>query len=514
MKKLREVFRLKFEFGYSHRQIANSVGISPGTVSEYLSLFKITGLIWSEVLNDSDEQLEQRIYRHPSSTSISLSRPLPDWSKVRLELQRKGVTLLLLWNEYKSQYPDGLGYTQFTKCYHRYAKTLDPVMRFIHKAGEKTFVDYAGLTMEWIDPGAGEIHKAQIFVGCLGGSSLIFAEATASQSLPDWIGSHVRMFEAFGGVTEILVPDNLRSGVNKAHRYDPDVNQTYHEMSLHYNIAVIPTRIVRPRDKAQAESAVQIVERQIIAPLRHQTFTSLHEINQAIQAKLSALNNKPMQRIELSRLQQFEQTEKSTLKPLPTTRFEMQEWKHAKVHIDYHICVNKHFYSVPFTLIGKRVDVSVTKNQVAVFHQTQRVAIHQRDDTPNRFTTLEEHMPKQHRAYLQEERDASAERLMHWAKEIGPYTHACVEQFFKARAFPQQAIRAVLGLRRLAQHYGQSIFEKACQKTLSLHRFRYKTVEDILKHRLYEEPKATTKMITHPAHFRGATYYKGEQQPC
>lgn len=342
MKKLREVFRLKFELGYSNRQIGQSVNISPGTVSEYLSLFKVCGFTWETIAKESDERLEQMIYRHPSSAG-ALSRPHPDWSEVRMELQKKGVTLLLLWNEYKAQYPDGLGYTQFTKLYRRYAKTLDPVMRFTHKAGEKTFVDYAGLTMEWIEPTTGEIHTAQIFVGCLGGSSLIFAEATASQSLPNWIGSHVRLFETFGGVSEILVPDNLKSGVHKAHRYDPDLNQTYHEMALHYNIAVIPTRIVSPRDKAKAESAVQCVERSIIAPLRHQTFTSLAEINQAIRIKLTELNNKPMQRIGLSRCQQFEQTEKAALKPLPSTRFELQEWRHAKVHIDYHLCVNKHF---------------------------------------------------------------------------------------------------------------------------------------------------------------------------
>ena len=511
MKKLREVFRLRFEFGYSHRQIANSVAISPGTVCEYLSLFRVSGLKWDEVSNDSDERLEQLVYRHPVSSSRGLSRPQPDWSEVRLELQRKGVTLLLLCNEYKSQNPDGLGYTQFTKHYKRYAKTLDPVMRFVHKAGEKTLVDYAGLTMAWTDPKTGEIHSAQIFVGCLSGSSLIFAEATASQSLPDWIGSHVRMFEEFGGVTEILVPDNLRSGVHKAHRYDPDLNQTYHEMALHYNVAVIPTRIIRPRDKAQAESAVQVVERQIIAPLRHQTFTSLHEINQAIRDKLTVLNHKPMQRIGFSRVQQFERIEKMALKPLPETRFELREWRKAKVHIDYHICVNKHFYSVPFKFIGEQVDVVMNKNQLEVFHREHRIAMHIRDDTPNRFTTLEEHMPAHHRSYLQDTKDASVERLMNWAKEMGPNTHACVDQFFKTRSFPQQAIRSVIGLKRLAQHYGQLLFEKACKETLTLNQYRYKTVENILKHRLYETQIGTTKQVNHSAHFRGSNYFKGDQ---
>lgn len=510
MKKLREVFRLKFELGYSNRQIGQSVNISPGTVSEYLNLFKVTGLKWEAIASESDERLEQMIYRHPSSAAGT--RPHPDWSEVRVELQKKGVTLLLLWNEYKSQYPDGLGYTQFTKHYRRYAKTLDPVMRFTHKAGEKTFVDYAGLTMEWIEPETGEIHTAQIFVGCLGGSSLIFAEAAATQSLPDWIGSHVRMFEAFGGVSEILVPDNLKSGVTKAHRYDPDLNQTYHEMALHYNVAIIPTRTVSPRDKAKAESAVQCVERAIIAPLRHQTFTSLAEINQAIRIKLTELNNKPMQRIGLSRRQQFEQAEQTALKPLPSTRFELKEWRHAKVHIDYHICVNKHFYSVPYKLIGEKLEVCLSKHRLDIFHHSKRVAVHQRNDRSNQFTTLKEHMPPSHQYYREQEQDASINRLMLWAKNMGPETQATVEQFFKSRAFPQQAIRAVLGLKRLAERYGQGLFEKACQKTRLLNRYRYKTVEDLLKHGLCEEKNsANTTTITNKAHFRGANYFKGNQ---
>lgn len=507
MKKLREVFRLKFEFGYSHRQISDSVGISPATVSDYLNLLKVSGLLWSDIKHESDEQIEQCIYRHPAKGT---SRPHPDWAQVRLEFQKKGVTLLLVWNEYRKDNPDGLGYTQFTKYYKRYAKTLDPVMRFVHKAGEKTFVDYAGLTMEWLNPKTSEVHKAQIFVGCLGSSSLIFAEATESQSLLDWIGSHVRMFEAFGGTTETLIPDNLKSGITKSHRYDPDINPTYHQMALHYNIAVVPARVVRPRDKAKVESAVQIVERNIIAPLRNQTFLSLHELNQAIGAKLFDLNNKPMQRIGLSRKEQFEKIEKPALQPLPSSRFELQEWKKAKVHIDYHIFVDKHFYSVPHKLVGNHVDVAVSRNRIEIFHQSTRVAIHERDHRPNQFTTLESHMPKEHIAYLQEERDASIVRLKQWANTIGPNACLCVERFFKARHFPQQAIRAVLGLRRLAQQYGVNAFEKACERVNHFHEYRYRTVEAILKHRLYEAEDCSTQTIIKLAHFRGPSYFKGE----
>lgn len=509
MRKLREVFRLKFEFKYSHRQIAQSLGISPGTVSEYISLFKVSSLIWNEVCDYNEDKLEQAVYKFPQK-AIS-TRPQPDWAKIRLEMQRKEVTLTLLWSEYKSQYPDGLGYTQFTKCYNNYTKTLDPVMRFVHKAGEKTFVDYAGVTMEWIEISTGIINKAQIFVGCLGCSHLIFAEATPSQSMDDWIGSHIRMFESFGGVTSMVIPDNLKSGVNKAHRYDPDINKSYHEMALHYNVAVMPTRVVSPRDKAKVENAVQIVERQVIAPLRHHTFTSLHELNQAIASQLEILNKKPMQRIGLSRLEQFEQIEKSSLNPLPSHSFRMQEWRYAKVHIDYHIVVNKHFYSVPYRLIGKQVQVAISKNCIEVIYNEERVAIHARNDSPNRFTTVEEHMPKSHSAYLQEMRDASIEKLLIWSKTIGPNTNLCVEGFFKSRHFPQQAIRAVLGLKRLAQLYGQETFEIACEKTIKMQHYRYKTVESILKHSLYPNNQTTTKIITKSSQFRGSNYYAGVQ---
>ncbi|MGE3920918.1 MAG: IS21 family transposase [Gammaproteobacteria bacterium] len=517
MKKLKEVYRLKFEFQYSNRVIAQSVNISPGTVSDYLNLFKVSGLSWPAIAHIDGEALEKLIYCHPTSTKPT-ERPRPDWGIIHMERKRKGVTLQLLWREYKNQEPNGLGYTQFCNLYHAYCKTLDPVMRFTHVAGEKTFVDYSGLKMEWIDLLSGEIHSVEIFVGCLGASNLIYAEATESQALPDWISSHVRMFEAFGGVSEMLVPDNLRSSTHKAHRYDPDLNATYRLLGEHYNIAIIPARIVRPRDKAKVENAVQCVERELIAPLRHRTFTSLIEINQALAEKLKQLNQRPMQRIHLSRQQKFEQFEKATLQPLPKHRFELQEWKKAKVHIDYHICVNKHFYSVPHPLIGKTVDVCLTKNRLEIFVQSERVAFHIREDNTYRFTTVEEHMPPKHRHYLQEEKDSSVTHLMNWAKSIGPSASVYVDKFFQVRAFPQQAIRAVLGLKRLAHRFGQSRFEEACKQGLLLNRYRTQVIENILKHDLDKiQNKATDVVTKNQRYCRGPEYYQqqtGEKQPC
>jgi transposase len=510
MKKLKEVYRLKFEFNYSNRVIAQSVGMSPGTVSDYITLFKSSGLTWADASKIEPPELEKRIFGIPI-TEGSVTRPRPDWERVYLEMKRKGVTLQLLWREYKDQHPNGLGYTQFSKLYAVFCKTAEPVMRFTHKAGEKTFVDYSGLKMEWIEATTGEIHSAEIFVGCLGASHLIYAEATASQALPDWIGSHIRMFEAFGGTSEMIVPDNLKSGVTKAHRYDPDLNATYTLLAEHYNIAIVPTRITSPRDKAKVENAVLCVEREVIAPLRDHTFKSLVEINRHIAERLSQLNHRPMQRIGLSRYQQFEQVEKSALRALPAHRFELQEWKKAKVHLDYHICIGKNFYSVPYRLIGKQVDVCLTKTRVEIFYQSERIALHCRiKHGLYQFSTFAEHMPPKHRYYQQEEKDATVCYLLEWAAQVGPATAQCVDKFFQIRIFPQQGIRAVLGLKRLAEQFGNLAFEEACKETLLLKRYRNKTIESILKYRnnSTKSNKASQAANANLDHCRGAHYYQ------
>ena len=298
MKKLKEVYRLKFELSYSNRVIADSLGISASTVSSYVSLFSLAELSWDKAKEFPPEELEKIIYR-PATTSYA--RPKPDFEKIHTELKRKGVTLKLLWHEYKNEHPDGFGYTQFCLDYRKFASVLAPIMRFNHKAGECCFVDYSGLTMEWINPVTAEIHQAQIFVGALGASHLIYCEATASQSSADFLNSHARMFHYYGGVTEKLTPDNLRSGIAKAHRYDPDINPNYTLLAEHYGVAVIPARVREPTDKSKAEVAVQCVEREIIAALRHQTFTSLAEINAAIKPLLEKLNHRPMQAGEFFR---------------------------------------------------------------------------------------------------------------------------------------------------------------------------------------------------------------------
>lgn len=334
------------------------------------------------------------------------------------ELRHKGVTLMPLWEEHKATQPDGLQYSQYCEHYRRWAARLKPSMRQVHRAGERCFVDYAGHTVAVIDPRTGELRTAQIFVAVLGASHYCYAEATWGQSLPDWIGSHGRALRYFGGVPELLVPDNLASGVTRAHRYEPLLNPTYREMATHYGTAILPARVRKPRDKAKVETAVQLVERWILARLRHRQFFSLAELNAAIAALLEDLNTRPLQMLPGNRRSQFEQIDRPALRPLPTTPYVFAEWTCARVHIDYHVAVDGHYYSAPYTLIGQQLDVRLTAHTVEVFRRGQRVAAHTRSHDKGRHTTLPEHMPAAHREYAH----WTPARLIAWASKTGVAT--------------------------------------------------------------------------------------------
>lgn len=504
MRKISEILRQRFELNCSYREIARSQNIGISTVSDYIARLKAAGLSWPLPEGLTEQALYDRLFL--PSTAQTRKRPLPDFAIVYQSLRKKGMTLQLLWREYRSQYPDGVGYSQFCHCYGDYVQTLTPVMRQIHKAGEKTFVDYAGMKVPWIEVKTGEIHEAEIFVGCLGASQYIFAEASHSQQLPDWIDSHIHMFEFFGGVSEILVPDNLLSGVTKAHRYDPDINANYQHFAEHYGVAVVPARVRSPRDKAKVENAVGIVERQILAPLRHHTFTSVGDINHAIKKSLAIVNQQPFQKIPTSRHALFETVDKPALKPLPPARYQYAEWKKTKIHIDYHFIFDNHYYSVPYQYIGKRVEIRATHKMVECFYQQQRLAIHARSDKKYQFTTLNEHMPKAH----QEHSRCSEAWLKNWANRIGANTLAFINHMIAARYFPQQAYRACLGLLRLSNAYGEARLEKACLKGLIIGATRYQQIESLLKNKLEEVPIQHTTTHAAPEHdnIRGAAYYQ------
>jgi transposase len=379
-------------------------------------------------------------------------------------------------------------------------------MRQTHRAGEKLFVDYAGQTLPVIDPRMGEIRSAQIFVAVLGASNYTYAEATWSQSLPDWIGSHQRSFTFLGGLPELVVPDNLLSGVTKAHRYEPDLNPTYLEMATHYGVAIVPARIRKPKDKAKAEVGVQIVERWILASLRNRTFFSLTELNQTIQQLVLKLNQRPFKKLPGSRGERFQSLDKPALKALPMTPYVYAEWKLVRVHIDYHVDIEGHYYSVPYRLVKQQLDARITENTVEVFNKGERVASHLRSWLKGHHTTLNAHRPEAHQHYG----DWSPERFMSWAEKIGSATRQVITAVLQERRHPEQGYRSCLGILRLAKAYSDGRLEAACTRALLLGTCRYKSIESILKHGLDSKPVVVEEESALPQqheNVRGSAYY-------
>lgn len=514
MRKIREVLRLRWEQGLSHRQIVTSCLIAQGTVGEYLRRASAAGLTWPLPDEITDTELERRLFPPPLNIP-SAQRPLPDWEQVHRELRRKGVTLLLLWQEYEADQPTAFRYSRFCELYHEWRGKADPRMRQVHKAGEKLFVDYAGLTASVADRATGEVRTAQVFVAALGASSYIYAEATWSQALPDWIASHVRAFAFFGGTPELVVPDNLKAAVKSACFYEPELNPTYHEMARHYSTVVLPARVRKPRDKAKVENGVLQVERWVLAPLRNRTFFSLAELNDAIQVQLAALNSRPRQDLPASRLELFEMLDKPALRPLPTHPFEVAVWKKARVHTDYHVQVADHFYSTPHALVREEVEVRLTDSVVEILHQGERVASHVRSSRRYGHTTLQEHMPPQHSACA--ERDIA--RLLRRGSEVGAATEELLRQIMNSRRHREQGYRACLGILRLAATHGADQMEKACEYAVRTGVRSCRGVRGILGSGLDraippEESLASAPVIH--ANIRGAEYYQKREQtePC
>jgi transposase len=505
MRKIKEVLRLKFDNQLSKRQIAQSCSIAHSTVSEYLRRFRQASLNWPLPEEIDDNQLEQLLFPRPQIGSPH-RRPQPDWSYIHQQLRRKGVTLMLLWQEYKELYPNGYQTSQFCHLYRQWAKQLDPVMRQEHRAGEKMFVDYAGMTVAVFDMQSAKMRDAQIFVAVLGASNYTYAEATWTQTLPDWIASHTRAFNYFGGVAQVVVPDNLKAGVSKACFYEPNINPTYLDMANHYGTVVIPTRVRRPKDKAKVEVGVQIVERWILARLRDRQFFSLPQLNRAIADLLPELNGKPFQKMPGSRQSMFESIDRPALKPLPAQAYQYAQWKKATVNVDYHIEVARHYYSVPHTLIKKRIDVRITDTTVECFYKGKRVASHIRSHHKARHSTIKEHMPKSHQKWAQ----WTPDRFMRWAAKIGPHTARMIERILDSRPHPQQGFRSCLGILRLAKDFGDARLEAACRRAVSIGGTSYRSVESILKHNLDQKP-----LPEHPdndtavehGNIRGAQYY-------
>lgn len=503
MRKIQDVLRLHAS-GQGVRAIARSIQASPSTVGDYLRRARVAGLGWPLPEGLNETELEHRLFPPPKPSSDI--RPLPDFPQIHTELKRKGVTLALLWQEYKAASADGLQYSQFCERYRAFVGKLGVVMRQSHRAGEKLFVDYAGQTVEVIDRTTGEGRAAQVFVAVLGASSYTYAEASFSQALPDWIGAHVRAFAFFGGVPEIVVPDNLRAGVSHAHRYEPDLNPTYQDMAAHYGVAVLPARARKPRDKAKAEAGVLLVERWILAALRKHTFFSLAELNTAIGELLTQLNERPFKKLPGSRREQFEALDQPALRPLPAQAYCFAEWKRVRVHLDYHVELAGHYYSVPYALVKCQLEARLTAATVELFHKGRRVASHARSRRLGQHTTLAEHMPPAHREYGQ----WTPRRLMAWGQDIGPGTGAFITALIESRPHPQQGVRSALGVLRLAKLYGNPRLEAACRRALTIGARSYRSLASMLQHGLDQRPLTDHHTPSLPGdhdNVRGAGYY-------
>ena len=512
MRKIREVLRLH-ALGLPQRQIARSCSVGQSTVSDYLKAAAAASLSFDQVAGWEETRLIEALFGKapPSPKRARLAEP--DYARIEAELARhKHLTLQLLWEDYRAQHPAGYRYSRYCELYQRWRKQRQVVMRQEHRAGEKLFVDYAGATVAVTDPESGETRPAQIFVAVLGASNYTFAEATWTQGLADWIGSHIRALAYFGGVPEIVVPDNLKAGIAKACRYEPGVNLTYEEMAQHYGVAVVPARPRKPRDKAKVEVAVQIVERWILAALRKRTFFSLGELNREIAALLERLNTRPFRKREGTRRSLFESTDQPALKPLPTTAYNYGEWKQTRVNIDYHVEFERHWYSVPYTLTQQLVEIRATASTVEIFHQGQRVASHPRSTLPYKHTTTDEHRPKSHQRHL----EWSPSRILDWTARIGPHTAEVVARILESNRHPEQGYRSCLGIVRLGEEYPHPRVEAAAARAIALNVCSYQSLCSILKQKLDglapEPPPPSTPPLDHP-NLRGPGYYGAPASP-
>lgn len=508
MRNIREILRLAHSVPkIGNRRIARAARVSPSTVSDVTLRFQASGLAWPLPEELSDDGLERALYAS-KRVGVATNKVTPDWNQVYRELQKRDITLALLWSEYKERNGDhGYEYSRYCELYSEWRGRLNLSMRQVHKYGEKCFVDFAGGTVPIADNRTGEIlFNAQIFVGVLGASNYTFAEALPAQDVQSWIKGHVKMVEFFGGVPDIIVPDNLKAGVKSPDFYDPEINPTYQEWAQHYGVAVVPARIRKPKDKAKVEVAVQLVQRWILAALRNRTFYSLDELNEAIAELLDRLNRRPFKKMPGSREELFRSRERGELRALPSTPYDLGIWSRAvRVPFDYHVKADERLYSVPYRLADQKVEIRLSANLVEIFHSGQRVASHKRAYGVGPPITQPEHMPSHHRAYA----DWTPDRVTAWAAEIGEPVAEFCKQLMARKAHPEQGFRNCLGVIQLSKNHGTDALVNACKKAIRLRSFSYSTVKNLLTNNLQSRPESAVLNTPEPAHenVRGAAYY-------
>lgn len=507
MRRVREILRYRFEREFGHKAISQRVGAAPSTVRETLRRAAAANLCWPLGEDVSDAALEAALYRSAGTKTGHRRCPEPDWAQVHRELKRKHVTLQIVWDEYIAEHADGYRYSRFCDLYRGWAAKLPVTMRQTHAAGDKLFVDYAGDKIGVVvDRLTGEVRDAHIFVAVLGASSLSYAEASWTETLPDWIGCHVHALEAFGGAPALFVPDNAKVAVIKACLYDPHVNRSYAEMAAHYDSAVLPTRPRRPRDKAKVEAAVLIVERWLFGRLRHRVFYSLAELNAAIGALIADLNDRRVLRaVGQTRRQLFEAIDRPALRPLPCEPFVFAEWRQRRAGLDYHVEIERHYYSVPYRFAREAIEARITARTIELFNKGERIAAHMRGSGNGRHTTIPEHMPSSHRRFA----DWTIDRITRETAAVGPCTALLCEKILTDRPHPEQGFRACLGIVRLVRGFGRDRVEAACSRALDIGARTYGSVKSILASGLDQVATAdpmAARPVDHP-NIRGPRYY-------
>src|ERR1700747_301355 len=508
MRKIKEVLRLRFELGLGQRAIARACSISQSTVHDYLNRAATAGMVWPLGEEWDEQRVEQALFGGPQVIKRLPGQVLPDFPALHAQLQQhRHLTLQLAWEEYRQVHPEGYGYSRFCALYQRWRGKQDVVLRQVHQPGEKGFVDWAGAPIPVYDPVTGEVWPASLFVMVLGTSSYTYAEATRDQQLAAWINAHIHAFEYFSGVPRLLIPDNLRTGVSRACRYDPDLNPTYQECAMHYDVGVVPARPYRARDKAKVEVGVQVAERWIIAALRHQTFFRLEDVNRGIRELLERLNQRPFRKREGARASVFPAVNRTLLPAFPAEPFDMSQWSYARVNIDYHIAFDANFYSVPYALVQERVEVRATPTTIEIFHKGQRIASHVRGQGREQAFTQREHRPKSHQAHL----EWTPSRMVNWAEQIGPHTAKLFAQILAEKPHPEMGYRSCLGIIRLAEQYSSTRMEAAADRAIGTGACTYQSVKSILKNSLDQQPLPELPPLpVPPSHdnIRGAEYFE------
>ncbi|UEM12404.1 IS21 family transposase [Bradyrhizobium barranii subsp. barranii] len=502
MRQIRQMLRLARD-GVSAREIGRTLGVARSTIQDNLKRALTAGLAWPLAGDLTDAVLEQRLFAHAGVRRGFRRRREPDWASLACELKRPGVNLMVLWEEYRAVHPEGYGYSRFCDLFREFDRRLSPTMRQDHPAGDKVFVDYSGKKIMIVDRETGVVRDAEIFVAVLGASNYTYAEATWTQTLPDWIEAHVRMFRFFGGVPRLVVPDNLKSGVHRASFYDPEINRSYGMMASHYGVGILPARPRKPRDKAKVEAGVRFAQTYILGRLRRQTFFSLAEANAAIAAALERINAHIMRRLGVSRRQLFETVEMSVLASLPDADYQFAEWRVARVSLDYHVEIDGFFYSVPHGLIREQVDVRATTRTIELFHRGSRVAAHQRRYGGRRHGTDPDHMPSAHRRYA----EWTPERFRRWGRSIGPNTEGLVLAILANRPHPEQGFRTCLGVLRLFKDLDPERAELIAARAVAVRALTYKSIASIIANKLDRSARPTDDVVVDHPNLRGPGYF-------